>query len=320
MFKIGITGVGGGVGQSIIKCFGNTDYELIGFDSDPLAAGLYQVAHRHIIPPASSDEYIPALLDICNEKSVSILFPGLDAELPKLAANRDEFLKISTNVIISSKDVVEIAEDKLLTAKYLKKLGLAVPLTKDLADFDADEWRFPVLIKPRTHGARSKNVKVFQEIGQLNNFLSFAENTSNFVIQEYIGGEEFTCGSLTLDEKFFGVIPMRRILRDGDTYKCFSTRNQPIESTVEKICKSLCPFGALNVQLKLKNDIPYVFELNARCSGTTAARALCGFNEPKFIADFILKNATTDLTVNPLTVLRYWNEVAVENSVIESST
>ena len=36
-----ITGVGGGVGQSIIKCLQGSDLRVIGADSDPTAAGLH---------------------------------------------------------------------------------------------------------------------------------------------------------------------------------------------------------------------------------------------------------------------------------------
>ncbi|MGN5480841.1 ATP-grasp domain-containing protein [Cupriavidus basilensis] len=75
--------------------------------------------------------------------------------------------------------------------------------------------------------------------------------------------------------------------------------------------------GALNVQLRMRDGIPYIFELNARCSGTTAARALAGFNEPKMIADFYLKDIEPAFSIKELSILRYWKELVVENDAIE---
>jgi carbamoyl-phosphate synthase large subunit len=110
---------------------------------------------------------------------------------------------------------------------------------------------------------------------------------------------------------------MRRILRDGDTYKAFVERNTVVESAVLAIVGALKPFGACNVQLRVRNGEPFVFEINARCSGTTAARALAGFNEPKMIADYLLHNIAPSYTIREITILRYWKELAVSNARIE---
>lgn len=47
-----VTGVGGGVGQSIIKSLQDTFYPIIGADGEILATGLYAVKKGHIIPYA----------------------------------------------------------------------------------------------------------------------------------------------------------------------------------------------------------------------------------------------------------------------------
>jgi carbamoyl-phosphate synthase large subunit len=119
-----------------------------------------------------------------------------------------------------------------------------------------------------------------------------------------------------LNDECKGVIVMRRILRDGDTYKCFTDFNPVIESEVRKIVEHIKPFGTCNVQLRLKDRIPYVIEINARCSGTTAARTLCGFNEPKLIADYLLKNIEPKFQIKIQSILRYWKEIIVENDTI----
>jgi carbamoyl-phosphate synthase large subunit len=140
---------------------------------------------------------------------------------------------------------------------------------------------------------------------------------NRFIVQEYIEGDEYTCGSVTLDGICKGVIVMRRILRDGDTHKCFVEKNAVIEDTVRKAINELKPFGACNVQLRMRDGEPYVFEINARCSGTTASRTLCGFNEPLMIADFLLKGKGPIFSIEEKTILRYWKELVVDNDRID---
>ena len=67
-----------------------------------------------------------------------------------------------------------------------------------------------------------------------------------------------------------GVIVMRRTLRAGDTYKAFVVRDPTIEAHVMAVADALKPFGACNFQLRLKNGEPYIFEINARCSGSAS--------------------------------------------------
>ncbi len=139
----------------------------------------------------------------------------------------------------------------------------------------------------------------------------------NCIVQEYIEGDEYTCGSVTLKGKCVGVIVMRRILRDGDTHKAFVERNPRLESFVHEIVETLKPFGACNIQLRVRNGEPFVFEINARCSGTTAARALAGFNEPGMSADYLFKHIAPVYSIREISILRYWKELVVTNSRIE---
>lgn len=320
LHSIAVTGIGGGAGQSVVKALQNTAYRIVGLDGDPLGAGLYAVPSAYQIPYAKHADFIPALLDICAREKVAMLFPGLDAELPVLAANVDKFAAIGTRVIVSSPDVVEIADNKLQTFETLRAANISIPETIDLSTTATPrELPLPVpfILKPRSGGARSKSVYLIKEERQ---FLALRDNPTvdmtQFVAQAYIEGDEYTCGTVTLNGKHAGTIVMRRILRDGDTYKCFTVSDSRIEEEVAKVVAAVQPNGPLNVQLRVQNGVPYIFELNARCSGTTGARALAGFNEPQMIADFFLKGQAPSFSVKPISILRYWKELVVENDAI----
>lgn len=317
--KIAVTGVGGGVGQSIVKSLYSTDYSLVGLDGEHLAAGLFAVPKAYLIPYANSVGYIDRLLEVCRTENCKLLFPGLDAELRVLSEHRSDFLAIGTQVVVSNSDVVEISDNKEMTFAALSKMGVNVPQTCGVGDVLESKVNieFPLIVKQKVGGARSKNVFVVRTKDELLRLTETKEFIfDNYVVQEFIEGDEFTCGTLYLNNKYWGAIVMRRILRDGDTHKCFSQRHPVIEQMLEKLITGIRPFGACNVQLRIKNGIPYVFEINARCSGTTAARSLCGFNEPKMIADFLLKGIEPNFQIQEKTILRYWNELEVDNTAI----
>lgn len=318
MYNIAVTGVGGGVGQSILKSLENTDYNIIALDGELLAAGLYATKHSYIIPYAKSENYISKLFDICKKEKISLLFPGLDAELMPLSLNKKRFEEIGTTVVVSSPEVISISDNKQETYNKLIVLGVNVPFTSPAEKYIFNESDLPLILKQKIGGARSKNVFVIKNAFDWDSVLKkISTELSDYIVMEYIEGDEYTCGTINLDNSCKGVIVMRRILRDGDTHKCFSEKNEAVEKEVRLVAESIKPFGACNVQLRFKENKAYVFEINARCSGTTASRTLCGFNEPKMIADYLLKSIEPSYQIKEQTILRYWNELVVDNSEIK---
>lgn len=317
--RIAVTGVGGGVGQSIIKALADTDYEVVALDGEPLGTGLYAAAASYVIPYANKPDFIDRLLNICKTERCALLFPGLDAELPVLAEAANRFKEIGTTVVVSSPQVIDLSDNKLKTYQQLTKLGFTVPKTVNMATHQnpAPPLAYPFILKKRVGGHRSLEVYLVRNDKEYENLQTQGVDLKLFIAQEYIEGDEYTCGTINLNNACMGVIVMRRGLRDGDTYKAFAIKDSAIEKEVSKLATAIKPFGACNIQLRVKNGVVYVLEINARCSGTTAARALCGFNEPKMIADYICKSIKPVYDVKEQTILRYWKELVVPNNKVD---
>lgn len=320
MSTIGITGVGGGVGQSIIKALQGSGYQLVGMDGETLGTGLYATDRSYRIPYAKDKHFIDHLLGICRENSIQLLFPGLDAELYKFSENRDRFAAIGTTVMVSDWDVVDISENKWTTYEKLSAMGFNVPTTIKVSTLTGEPpLAYPFILKPYLGGARSKDVyKIRNKAEYEQTIETLAGRLENFIVQEYLDGEEYTCGTVTLGGKCRGAILMKRELRFGDTYKCNTVIDPVLHDYLVQLMDKMQPFGACNVQMKLKNGVPYVFEINARCSGTTAARALCGFNEPRMVADYLLRGLEPTFSVREKTILRYWQELEVDNQWVDT--
>jgi len=313
MKSVLITGVGGGVGQSILKSLSGSEFKLVAIDSSPLAAGLYMNGKPYLGLPASDSHYIDRIIQICEMENVGLIFPGHDVELKPLAASKKRLLNLGIHVSVSSEEVISICDDKLLTAKFLGEKGFRVPGTWKLSEFEWNEGSF--ILKPQVGGARSKQTYLCQDQNQFIKFTQLVD-INNCVVQEYIPGEEYTCGSVTLNGICQDVILMRRTLRSGDTYKAFVVHDEYLQKQVQSAVNALGVEGACNVQLKYYEGEPYIFEINARSSGTTAARTLVGFNEPLAIANHILLGKRTAMRAEEKTILRYWQEILVENSEI----
>jgi carbamoyl-phosphate synthase large subunit len=316
MKSILVTGAGGGVGQSILKSLQNTPYRVVAADGETLGTGLFAAPRGYKIPYASHSGFIPALLDICKKEDCALLFPGLDAELPVLAGAVERFRAAGMTAVVSNPRVVDISDDKLLTAQFLADHGFPSPMTYALDEVPADFKQFPAILKPRKGGARSHGVFVVRERTELEHRKSSLD-AGNYVLQEQIIGDEYTCGTVNFDGRCFGAIVMRRILRDGDTYKAFVHKDPKLTDFVTKVAQALKPFGACNFQLRLRDGVPYIFEFNARCSGTTYCRTLAGFNEPVMVANHLLKGEQPKHEIREISVLRYWKELVVDNARVE---
>lgn len=318
--RIAVSGVGGGVGQSVIKALYQTNYQIVGLDGEFMGTGLYAVPKSYHIPYARSEQFIPRLIEVLRLEKCSLMFPGMDAELPKLSANKALIQeRTGTCVVVSSPEVVEIADNKLLTTRFLENIGLPAPKTYDLAQLLNGEaaLNLPFIIKPMTGGARSKDVHRIATEADLARLIPTIE-PEQFVAQEYIEGDEYTCGTVSFEGDCFGTIIMRRVLRDGDTVKSFVEFNPAIDEVLRQVLNMLKPFGSMNIQLRMRGGVPYIFEFNARCSGTTAARALSGFNEPQIVADFLLQGKKPHYQIKKTTIFRYWKELVINEQCLEN--
>jgi carbamoyl-phosphate synthase large subunit len=314
MKNILVTGVGGGVGQSVLKALEGSAYAIVGVDSEELAAGLHAVPKAYKGRGGTDSGFIDRLFEICEKEECGLIFAGHDVELLPLSEHSARFTSKGIIPVVSSADIIRTCDDKLATNTFLKAHGFPAPDTRRLSEVTSFDR--PVVLKPQRGGARSRATYVVRSPKELSIYRQLVD-PDNCVVQEYIEGEEYTCGTVTLDGKCVGVIAMRRILRDGDTYKAFVERNSCVESAARAVVEGLKPFGPCNVQLRVRNGEPFVFEINARYSGTTAARALAGFNEPRMIADYLLSHIPPKFDIREISILRYWQELVVLPGRIE---
>lgn len=317
-----VTGVGGNIGQGIVKALRMTGrtVKVVGTDMEPLSVGLQRCDRGYVVAPAAKTEFIPQLTQIARKEKCDLIIPGSDTELPYLA---DGKLLLEENsqavVLIAAAKHVHALHDKWLTYLLCKTAGVAHPETvlasnkKALARF-LQKSGYPVLVKPRI-GYGSRGVYVIHNRKEMDVFLS---RVSNPVVQQSIGDadQEYTAACfVTPEHKKFGPIIFHRVISAGATYKAQVIRNPAMEKQILQIMDRLGVIGPCNIQYRLVRNKPVPFEFNLRYSGTTPMRAALGFNDVEMgIQSFLLGQTPRPPKIQKGVILRYWNEIVLTGS------
>ena len=320
--KVGITGTGSLIGQAIIKSIKSSnmskDIYMIGFDYFDDTVGALWVEKNYLLPDffreeVTVEDWLEEIIEIIDFEGIEILFIGIDFELELFAKYKNTIeLKTKCKIVVSSQDVIKIADDKYMTYEFLKEKGFYYPQTLLPEELEKEKIDFPCFIKPRK-GSRSRDAFIVMDSQQLNEALSVI---SSPIIQELIGNSEveYTCGVIHLDNEVKGAITLRRELKDGNTMTASFCKDTPriIYDYVCQVASELKPFGACNIQIRLDvNDIPKIFEINCRHSGTTYIRTLFGFNEVEYILSYLLGKKPKKFILKEGVVKRYYEEVFV---------
>jgi carbamoyl-phosphate synthase large subunit len=328
-----VTSTGSIIAQGIIKSLNLANneknnpvkYQIIGADMSPDAAGLYRADNGIIIPSASSADYTDYLIKLCRQREIKAIFVGSDDELLTIARAQTQIERESaTKVLVGSLDLISKARDKWKTFEFCQINDLhhaASALPSDREEF-AREFGFPLVVKPR-EGYGSVHFNIAKNKEEMDFAIKAIEREGwHAVIQELLAGDEFTSG-ITVDtsgKKIMSSISIKKIIKHGQTYKAFVDDFGIVRESAEKFASKLGVKGAINIQAKLQDDKPVIFEVNPRFSASCPIRAVAGVNEPDIVfRNAILKEEINIKNYRKLFCMRYWNEVYIPMSTYEAT-
>jgi carbamoyl-phosphate synthase large subunit len=301
--------------------------ELTAIDIDPLSGGLFRAPNKAVLPKPENPGGLEKWEEYVLENGIEALIPGSDHDLIPLASVREEWAnKGICQVLVSDLDLVRVCRDKALTCQLLAEKGLPKPKSAwDLSATEALSWAksigYPVVLKPRD-GFASRDLHVVKDEEELS---FFYPRTPNPILQEHLSlhgkVDEYTC-AVFVDDKGSptATFMARRDLSNGTTYRAEINFWPEIHELLEAIGSALKPRGLLNVQLRQTERGPVPFELNIRCSGTTAMRAYYGYNEPEMmLRHYVLGERIDAPQIRTGYAYRYWNEIFLEGLPVQDS-
>lgn len=273
--KVLVTGCGGDIGLAIGRILQESKIveTVIGCDVKEDHAGRVFFDDCFLVERATSSNYMDSLMQLVEKEHIDLVIPSSEPELRTLHASN--FLDSERGLFLTANQkAMEIGFDKYKTAKFLDEHGLPHPWTQIAAHGTPQE--FPCILKSRT-GCGSKDVRILVE-KDYNRSVPYNEDD---IFQELIEGvdAEYTCGLFRSSSGEIRTIILRRKLRGGLTGSGVVEMNPVIEKLLRTIAVYLDLQGSINIQLRLRASVPYVFEINPRFSSTVRFRHKLGFSD-----------------------------------------
>ena len=278
-FNILVTGCGGDIGQSIGKILLKSKYtkNLFGIDISDKTAAEFIYPYFFIGVPCTHPDYLQRLEIFIDKYDIDVIIPVAEPELRFFS--EQNILKTigKARMVTASALALEIGFDKFKTAEFLERENLPYPetlLAKSVKRID----NFPVILKSKT-GSGGKGI---HKINTIEEFLFYTKNTlEDYVVQEFISDEngEFTCCVFRSSLNEIRTQIFNRELTSGYSGYGEVIENTAISNLLEQIAVKLNLVGSINIQLRIKENQPKVFEINPRFSSTVLFRHLLGFED-----------------------------------------
>lgn len=275
MIKILVTGVGGDVAQGICKVISSSleDVSIIGCDISDKNAGSLFVDSFKLVPAANSSCYIPSIESLIKENSIDILIPTSEPEIETISKIPKKSL--SCEVLSPGAKVVKFCLDKYSTNQFLKSIGIKVPWTvKSDQGLPID---YPCIFK----GSIGAGSKLIHRVEDESEAIYLAKKHPNTIFQELLlpDDKEITCAVFRSRADSIAVLQLKRTLVGGATSWAKVIYNSEIDNLCKLVARELDLIGSMNIQLRLTDDGPRIFEINPRFSSTVFMRYLIGFND-----------------------------------------
>jgi carbamoyl-phosphate synthase large subunit len=270
-----ITGIGGDIAQAVAMIIrqNRPNWRLIGVDIHAQHGGHRVVDHFVTVPRADDADYPSKLLRILADEKASIFMPMSE---PELAALRP-FHGFAPGVtwITAGSRVIDVGLDKLATINALADMGLPVPWTFPVSAMPPPD--FPCVLKSRL-GSGSRSVFIVSDTEEVS---CLAKRVPNGILQELLqpADREVTCAVYRTRDGRVDTLQMLRRLTGGFTGWARVIRDDEVSQMCEQIAVGLDLRGSMNVQLRITNEGPRVFEINPRFSSTVLMRHQAGFTD-----------------------------------------
>ncbi|WP_405325909.1 ATP-grasp domain-containing protein [Leeuwenhoekiella sp. LLG6367-2.1] len=281
-----VTGIGGNVGQGILRNINslNLNLRLIGIDIESFTSGNHLCDATYKVPYSYDVDYIPSLIKIINEESIDLIIPSTDYEIYYLSFNR---ALLNVTVVASDAVIAKTFLDKYATFIYLSENN--IPFAKSWLTGDYDFSEKDIIAKPK-EGRGSRGLLINPENPN--------DLPEGYMIQPLHKGLEITTAVyVTKDNKLHGLFTMQRKLTNGTTTESIVVFDY--DNQLREIAQNMINLGGLKGSFNIQSIVTDTgdiipFEINCRISGTNSIRHNLGFQDVKYALQEYLLNEKPD--------------------------
>jgi carbamoyl-phosphate synthase large subunit len=258
---------------------------IIVTDVNPLSPAVHVADRAYRVPMANDPGYLPELLAICEAERIRLVVPTIDDELPVIAAGRAQFAALGAITACSVEPTSTLCNDKYATCRYLREAGVRAVQTWLPGELPADPT-FPLFIKPRG-GRGAVGAFMLRSSRELDFFLGYVDDP---VVQEYLDGPEFTIDVLCdFDGQPLSIVPRERVvIRSGVMDRGRTVKSPRLIELARLACLAIPFAGPVNIQCRMKDGEPVIFEINPRFSGGIPLTIESGADFPRMLVRLAL--------------------------------
>jgi len=248
----------------------NPDCSIIGADLDPNCIGQYFVDSFWQMP-ATDKLKVEDLVRYCKKENIRFIIPTRDGELSFYAGHRDTLKEEGIDVMISSKQSIDLALDKF---SFFQELEGVIPTYLACQELKA----FPCVVKAR-YGAGSAAVRC-----NLNreDALAYGDRSRDLVFQPYIKGQEYSADLyVTREGAVHGVVCRERnVITHGESQISITVRDEEITSKCHSCAAKMNLYGHVMFQFIRETSTGklFVLECNPRFGGASTTSIKAGLD------------------------------------------
>lgn len=251
-------------------------------DVNPLSPAVHTADRAFRVPLSTDPGYIDEVLDIAVAEQVGLVVPTIDDELTLFGRAAARFAACGVRVAVSPPDTSDICDDKYMTCRWLSARGIsAAPswLPQELPEAPG----FPLFVKPR-RGRGAVGAYLIRNRRELAFFLDYVEHP---IVQTYLPGPEFTIDMLCdFQGRPLSIVPRRRdVIRAGVIDRGCTVKDPALIALAQACAGALAFAGAVNIQCRVVNGRPVVFEINPRFSGGIPLTIEAGADFARMLVD-----------------------------------
>lgn len=275
--KILVSGIGGDIGFGVGKVLKNmpTVHSIYGIDIHSNHPGISIFYKCDVAPSCENPTYISWLQDYINLNQIDLFIPTSEPEINFLSDKNINKIS-SANILISNFFMVKTCLDKHKCLSFLRSSNISVPDHGIVGQHKPNS--FPIIIKPN-RGAGSLNIRKINTVNEYNAFNTPV--SSELVWQKYLypDDQEYTCALFKTDRTSLKSIIFKRELSHGFTSKGEVIEDSVIDEYIKRIAEIFKLDGVMNIQLRMTEQGPMLFEINPRLSSTLVFRDILGFSD-----------------------------------------
>lgn len=261
-------------------------------DCDKNAIGLQMAEHFFIAPPFSSQEYIPWIINICDKYDINLLVSLNIDDIVILKKAEYLFSHLNCFILGAKYETVLLTNDKYQLPLLSEALNL--PKAKTFlvtSNFDTEKIKdFPIVAKPR-YGKGARGNFILRNKKELGEFLKAIDNSTPYVLQEFINGDEYGFDVINdLNGNFLRLLGRKKIIqKNGESFqaKTISPHFWSKEAIIWS--KKLKHTGTANFDVIFRDGKGYLIDINLRFSGDYIFSHIAGANTPQLLIDNLFK-------------------------------